>query len=637
MCGLVGCVDFKGRPIAAPLLDRMTAALVHRGPDSCGSFLEGSVGLGFRRLRIIDLATGDQPLYSEDGQVVMVCNGEIFNYRELAAELVRRGHVLRTRSDVEVLIHLYEESGCDLFERINGQFSFALFDRRRKRLLLARDPFGINPLFYCLSEGVLLFASEIKAILEHPAAPREVDLTGLDQVLCFPGLVPPRTLFKGISSLPGGHWLSADEGGLTIREYWDLIYPQAGEIAEEEPESFYCEGLGALLSRAVDLRLQADVPVGFYLSGGLDSSLIGALAAQGAPSPSRHSFSIAFADKEICEAHYQGLVARHLGTRHHEILFDWERICDSLRAMVEHCECPVKETFNTCALALSAAARQAGVPVVLAGQGADELFAGYMGYRFDQAGLRQRRQHDLAAFLEDEIRERLWGDRDVFYELDFLPLQEIKEALYSPALVASLPEFDCLNFPLVKGERLRGRHYVHQRSYLDVKLRLSEHLLSEHGDRMALANSVEARYPFLDSDLVQFATRVPPRFKLKDMVEKYIVKRIAEGLVPDPIINREKFGFRAPGSPFLLRQGCEWIDDLLSYGRIKSQGYFNPDTIERLKALYRRPGFAFNPHLEVDLLMIVLTFGILLDRFRLPEGSHAGAVMDAGGVVSSAD
>ena len=623
MCGITGYYDprdpgdLQGCPAEPPWLARMTAALVHRGPDSSGSFSRGGLGFGFRRLAIIDLATGDQPLTNEDGNLVLICNGEIYNYKELATDLAAQGHAFRTRCDVEVLLHLYEEHGVDLLHRVNGQFAFALYDRRAHELFLARDRVGINPLHYAVVDGVLLFGSEIKAILEHPLAPREVDLTGLDHVLSFPGLVAPRTLFKGIHSLPAGHFLRAGPRGIEVREYWDLIYPEASEPVAERPEAFYFDGLRERLDQAVRYRLQADVPVGFYLSGGLDSSLIGALIHQASDLP-RHSFSITFPDQEISEARHQRLMSQVLGSVHHEIHFDWAEIAERLERMIYHCECPVRESFNTCALALSAAARQAGVPVVLAGQGADELFAGYMGYRFDQAGLRGTREQSLEAVLEDEIREQLWGDHNLFYEQEFLPLREVKTALYGEELRARLADFECTNFPLVNAERLRGRHYIHQRSYLDFKLRLSEHLLSEHGDRMVLANSVEGRYPFLDPEVVRFATAMPPELKLHCMVEKYVVKQAAAGLVPPAIVKREKFGFRAPGTPYLLQRRVEWIEDLLSYDRIAAQGYFDPATVERLKEQYRQPGYTLHPHLEIDLLMIVLTFGILVEQFKLP-------------------
>ncbi len=619
MCGIVGCFDLRGQPIEPGVIARMTATLVHRGPDASGFFAEEGIAFGFRRLSIIDLATGDQPLRNEDGNLVLMCNGEIYNYRQLVVELEAKGHRFRSQSDVEVLLHLYEEHGSDLLHRLNGQFSFALYDRSRRHLLLARDPLGISPLFYTVKDGLLLFSSEIKALLAHPKVSREVDLTGLDQVLSFPGLVPPRTMFRGIHCLEAGHFLSADSSGTRIEEYWDLDYPEIGEPLEAREEADYVEELRERLAEAVRIRLQADVPVGFNLSGGLDSSLIGALIHQASPEP-RHSFSITFPNDPISEAHFQRLMAQQLGSLHHEIQFNWTQIRDRLEDMVYHAECPVKETYNTCALALSEAARQAGVPVVLAGQGADELFGGYPGYRFDEQGLRPAHDYDLDSVMEDEIRERLWGIPDLFYEREFLPLRDVKRVLYAPELAANLARFESTNFPLVNAERLRRRHPLHQRSYLDVKLRLSEHLLCEHGDRMTLARSVEGRYPFLDPGVVDLARRIPPELKVRQSVEKYILKQAAVGLLPPEVVTREKFGFRAPGTPYLLQQKGEWIEDMLSYGRIKAQGYFNPDTVETLKERYRRPGFALNPHLEIDYLLIVLTFGLLVDRFDMTPG-----------------
>lgn len=621
MCGIVGCFDLQGQPIEPGVLARMTATLVHRGPDASGFFAEDGIAFGFRRLSIIDLATGDQPLRNEDGRLVLICNGEIFNYRQLVGELEAKGHRFRSQSDVEVLLHLYEEHGSDLLHRLNGQFSFALYDRSRRRLLLARDRLGINPLFYTIKDGLLLFSSEIKALLAHPKVSREVDLTGLDQVLSFPGLVPPRTMFRGIHCLQAGHFLIADSSGTRLEEYWDLNYPEIGEAVDVRTEACYVEELREHLAEAVRTRLQADVPVGFFLSGGLDSSLIGALIHQVSPEP-RHSFSITFPDDSISEVRFQRLMVQRLGSRHHEIPFSWTEIGDRLQDLVYHSECPVKETYNTCALALSEAARQTGIPVVLAGQGADELFGGYPGYRFDQQGLRSAQGYDLDSILEEEIRERLWGIPDLFYEIEFLPLRDVKKALYAPELAANLASFESTNFPLVKAERLRRRHPLHQRSYLDVKLRLSEHLLSEHGDRMMLARSVEGRYPFLDPGVVELARNIPAELKVRQSVEKYILKQAAVGLLPPEVVAREKFGFRAPGTPNLLRQKSEWIEDMLSYERIKAQGYFNPDTVEALKERYRRPGFTLNPHLEIDYLMIVLTLGLLVDRFDMTPG-HA--------------
>src|SRR5215213_3361825 len=619
MCGFAGYLDMrKERQIDRGLLEKMTDKLVHRGPDSAGYFIADNVGLGFRRLSIIDLEGGDQPLFNEDESVVVVCNGEIYNYRELRSTLIKKGHTFRTGSDIEVLAHLYEEDGVDFINKLNGQFAFALLDRKQRKLLLARDHFGINPLYYTIVDDVLIFASEIKAILVHPMVKREVDLTGLDQIFSFPGIVSPRTMFKNISSLKSGGFLLANSHA-NVGEYWDLDYPRIDEVDYKQTEAGYVDNLRNHVERAVGYRLQADVPVGFYLSGGQDSSMIAAQIHKLSPHVQRHSFSIAFTDNEINEQKFQRMMAQISNSVHHEIVFDWSEIADRLTDMVYHCVCPVKETYNTCSYALSEAARKAGIKVVLSGEGADELFAGYVGYRYDQFDNRRRQSRDLETVLEDEIRTKLWGDKNVFYENDYYPLLEIKSAIYSDQVNRLFPQFDCVNFEIVNKERLQGRHFIHQRSYLDFKLRLADHLLSDHGDRMALANSVECRYPFLDIDLVEFAKVVPPDLKLNNFTEKYILKKVAQDLVPQQILKREKFGFRAPGSPFLLQQNLGWINDLLSYERIKRQGYFNPDTIETLKAQYSQPGFKLHPHLEIDLLMMVLTFNLLVDLFELPS------------------
>jgi asparagine synthase (glutamine-hydrolysing) len=628
MCGFTGIFDLTGaRGVRGELADAMARTLVHRGPDSCGSFCDGALAFGFRRLKIIDLAHGEQPMTNEDGSLVLVCNGEIFNYLELRRELTGRGHTFRTSCDVEVLVHLYEEEGAAFLSRLNGQFALALYDRRDGSLLLARDQMGVNPVFYAVAGGHLLFGSEIKALLAHPALPREVDLTGLDQVFTFPGLVSPRTLFRGVQSLKPGHFVQllrpAGDGAppAEIRqiEYWDLDYPRLDEQADGEPEERSRDRLAELLRRSIRYRLQADVEVGFYLSGGLDSSLIAALVAEATPGTPRHSFSITFPEREMTERRWQRIMAEATGAVHHEICFRWEELADRMRTMVYHAECPVKESYNTCSMALSQAARAQGITVILTGEGADELFAGYVGYRFDGSQNRGGADDELEAALEAEVRERLWGDPELFYESRHLPLRELKEALYSRELAGRLDSFDCTRFPVVDPTRLRGRHPLHQRSYLDMKLRLADHLLSDHGDRMALASSVEARYPFLDIDLVEAAARMPPDLKLRGLEEKYLLKRVAESLLPAEIVRREKFGFHAPGSPRLLRQNIPWVEDLLSYDRIRRQGYFDPDMVERLKRVYRADGFHLNLPFETDLLMIVLTFGLCVEVFDLPD------------------
>ncbi|HKR11860.1 MAG TPA: asparagine synthase (glutamine-hydrolyzing) [Pyrinomonadaceae bacterium] len=619
MCGIVGYVDLRGEGrVEEGIVRRMAEALIHRGPDSHGYYVDENAALGTRRLKIIDLETGDQPVFNEDRSLVLSCNGEIFNFRELRSGLEKKGHTFRSRTDVEVLVHLYEDEGVDFLNKLNAQFAFAIYDRDKRTLFLARDQFGICPLFHTTVDGFLIFASEIKAILAHPLVRREVNLTGLDQVLSLPGAISPQTVFRNIHSLPSGHYLTVANGDVAIREYWDLDYPLAGEGSDGKPEQHYADQLRELLEQSVRLRLQADVPVGFFLSGGLDSSLIAAMIRRVSPDIQRHSFSISFSDQRICEAKYQRLMSESVGSIHHEIPFNDTDIALRLSDAVYHSECPLKETYNTASLALSRETKNTGVTVVLNGEGSDELFAGYVGYRFDKRR-NAVRSHDLDTIMGNEIRSKLWGDEDLYYEKDDYSFRETKQALYSSRVGDRFAEFDCVNFPVINKDRLRGRHPLHKRSYLDFKLRLGHHLIADHGDRMTMANSIEARYPFLDIDLVQFCTQIPPDLKLNGLNEKYILKRSAADLLPRQIVDREKFGFVAPGSPSLLQQRIEWVSDLLSYDRIKRQGYFNPDAVEYLKKKYSQPGFQLNLTLEDDLLIVVLTFGLFLELFNLPD------------------
>ncbi|WPZ32675.1 asparagine synthase (glutamine-hydrolyzing) [Thalassobaculum sp. OXR-137] len=621
MCGFVGCyTPGRADAIDAALLDRMTRTLEHRGPDGRSLTRMPHLGLGFCRLAIVDLAGGNQPIHNEDRSIALVCNGEIYNHLDLRRSLQRRGHSFRAQVDVEVLVHLYEEHGPAFLDRLNGQFALALYDPARNRLLLARDPAGIAPLYYVWRDGTLLFASELKALLEHPLVGRRIDLTALDQVVTFPGPVSPRSLFADIRSLPPGHLLILEGGEPVVCPYWDLDYPLATDL-DPAAEPDY-EALESSLRASVGRRLQADVDVGFYLSGGLDSSLIAALIGEhdraAGLTRKRHAFSIGFPDRQIDERCQQEMVARRIGAVHHTVLFDAEQIHARLRAAVRHAEAPLKESYNTCSLALSELVRRHGLKVVLTGEGADELFGGYVGYRLDARPRSGTEDFSLDAQLERDRRRRLWGDADFFYERDYVALSETKRALYAPDLAAELDRFECSLAPPVDTAKLVGRHPLHQRSYVDFKLRLADHLLADHGDRVAYAHSVEARYPFLDPEVIDWVRTAPPGCLVRGGIEKAPLRRLAADRLPPEIAGRQKFGFVAPSSAALLQARIPWVEDLLSRARIAGAGYFDPDTVERLKTRYRAPGFALNTTFEPDLLMIVLSFEILRDCFRVP-------------------
>ncbi len=622
MCGICGIFDMEGKKrIDEAVIGKMAETLHHRGPDGRQHYKEGNLGLGFTRLSIIDLEGGMQPLFNEDQTLVVICNGEIFNYLELREELLARGHRFKTKTDVEVLLHLYEEKETQFLNRLNGQFSFAIYDFKKQQLFCARDHFGVLPFHYTMVNGLFIFGSEIKALLQHPEVKREVDPVGLDQVFSFPGLISPRTVFKNIKSLENGHYLLVKgPGQITDKEYWDVIYPERDQMPPNKGEKYYIERLDELITQSVRLRLRSDVPVGLYISGGLDSTITSAMAKKLTPQENRFSFGIDFLEKEISESKWQRIVSDFVKSHHHEILFRFTDISTRLRKAIYHCECPIKESYNTCSLALSEAVRAKNIKVVLTGEGADEFFAGYVGYRFDKIRQMQPQQITPDTPFEEEFRQKLWGDKKFFYEKNKYAFGKVRRELYSEAINRIMNEVDCLNHFVVNKERLKNRDHLQRRSYLDYKLRLTDHLISDHGDRMAMANSVEARYPFLDKDLVEFAATIPSDLKLNEFQEKYILKEMAKAkrLIPDEIIKREKFGFVAPGSQYLLKRNIEYINDLLSYETIKRQGFFNPDTVEKLKKQYTAEGFTLNMPFDSDLLIIVLTHGILLEEFRLP-------------------
>lgn len=622
MCGIAGYFNFEpGYQHDPQLLTSMAEKLRHRGPDAGGIFSDSSVGLVFRRLSLIDLNGGNQPLFNEDHSIVLICNGEIFNYRALRADLIQRGHQFRTNGDIEVLTHLYEEYGPAMLQRLNGQFALALYDRKKELLLLARDHAGIAPLCYASNGKFLIFGSEIKAILESQDIDRKVDLTGLDQVFTFPGIVSPRTMFAGIRRLEPGHYLVVSERGIEDIEYWDLDYPRSGDRKDGFSEQHYIESLRNELCRSIRYRLQADVEVGFYLSGGLDSSLIAAFLDSVDPSVRRHSFSITFEDSRADESKYQKLMAQQLNCEIHNTYFNSQHAAQLMNAMVYHAECPVKETYNVCTLELSRCAHRHNVKAVLSGEGADELFAGYVGYRCDRARIDGKMAQPVSedALCESEFRRRLFGDPEIHYEQRYGSHSEERKQIYSSELRHRFAEFDCLNHNPIRKERLEGRHPLDQRSYLDFKLRMSDHLLMDHGDAMALANSVEARYPFLDPGVIECAKHIPPNLKLHGYTEKYILRKIGEGVLPPAIKQRQKFGWYAPGSPELLQNGVQWIHRALDSSIIRRQRYFDPDRVEELKKSYSRRGFQLNQQIETDWLIIVATFGLFKEIFKMPD------------------
>jgi asparagine synthase (glutamine-hydrolysing) len=622
MCGIAGILESDGAPASPHDIGAMVAELAHRGPDDEKTVSVGSVSLGFRRLALLDRPRGAQPVASADGSVMSVCNGEIYNYRSLRRRLKGKGHEFRSEVDTEVIPHLYEEYGADLVRHLEGQFAFAVYDSRQSRLLLGRDPCGIIPLFYTVADGKLIFASEIKAILRHPAVHPSLDPRGLDQVLALPGLVSPQTMFHGIRSLRPGERIVANQHCVRTERYWDLDYPLARELppmsASDTARELSRHGhdVRRLLDASVRSRLMADVPVGLYLSGGLDSSLIAGLIGESRLSDPWQTFSVIFPQSDISESGYQQLAAARLPADHHEITVKQSLAIDSFRAMVRHCECPVRESYNVCSLLMSQQARDTSTYAVLSGEGADELFGGYPGYRFDASGHSGSKLNLLERELEREANERMWGV-DLRYEQDQCAAQETRAMIYSSDFADTMDDFTVTRQQLVDPGRLVGRHPLHQRSYLDFHLRLSDHLLGDHGDRMAMANGVEVRYPFLARDVIDEAISIPPALMVLDGQEKAVLRDAAAGLVPAEILHRPKFGFRGQTSTDLLLH-TDWFEELVSPAIVRRQGYFNPETLSLLIARQRSGTHQVHPHLDTDYLMVAATFALFMEEFGLP-------------------
>lgn len=598
MCGFAGVARREPRGISADLLRRMAAAVRHRGPDGFGVRADERVGLAHVRLSVLDLAGGAQPMANEDGRVLLVYNGEIFNFRALRHDLELAGHRFRTRSDTEVLIHGYEQWGPGLLERLNGQFAFAIHDRRDGSVFLARDRFGILPLHYAERGGDLYFGSEIKAILASGEVEREPDPEALDQVFTFWAARPPRTPFRGIRALEPGCWARWRDGRLTVQRYYTLDYPDLGD---EPPDAI--RTLNELMRSAVLGRLVADVPVGGYLSGGLDSSVICALAAAGSAYALR-TFSVSFDDPRYDESEFQEAAASAVHSLHSVQRIAGSDVAQVFPDVVRHAETPLVRTGPAPLYLLSRLVRGDGVKVVLSGEGSDEIFLGYDLFKEAAVRLFCARQpgSEVRPRLFDRLYPYLSPERRAgdFWRRFFLdagapsdPLfshlprfrltARIKE-FYSPGFRASVAGFDAeadLRAALPPG--FAGWSPLHRAAYLEIVTLLSPYLLSSQGDRMAMAHGVEARVPYLDHRLAEFAATLPERSKLRGLKDKRALRRFASGVLPRALAQRPKQPYRAPDvPPFFAADAPEYVRDLLAPGEIARTGIFDSRAVEGL-------------------------------------------------------
>jgi len=633
MCGIAG---FVSDSVDITVLNNMLATLHHRGPDDTGTFVEAPVALGHARLSIVDLAGGHQPMTNEDGTLSIVFNGEIFNYPELTDDLIQRGHVFRTRSDTEVILHLFEEYGEACVARMNGQWAFAIWDRVRRRLFLSRDRLGVRPLFLARIRNGLVFASEIKALLQHPEIVPDLDLEALDQVLTFWHTVPPRTMFVGIQELSPGEsaWFSG--GALTVKPYWNLDYGAAPLTpCSEQEERRYGEELLALLTDAARIRLRADVPVGAYVSGGLDSTLVAALARPFVDKMS--TFSIRFNESDLDEGPFQNAAVASLGTDHQEVRCAAADIGRVFPDVIRHTEKPLIRTAPAPLYLLAKLVRESGYKVVLTGEGADEILGGYD--IFKEAKIRRFCAAHPSSRLRPLLLKRLYPYQPLLQSQSGAYLQaffrstpeDLRDPFFShaprwrlTARAKSLLSNDVKHVlsghdPLAAMRRALPSAYsswsgFSQAEYLEARFLLPGYILSSQGDRMAMAHSVEARFPYLDYRLVEFANRLPIGLKMSALTEKYLLKKVAANRIPQAIAHRHKQPYRAPDAlSFFGAREADYAADLLSPACLRDHGVFDPAAVQRLVAKAR--GGNVTGVGENMAVVAVISTGLFMEEF----------------------
>lgn len=608
MCGIAGVLDLEGRRLPDRLtVGRMADALKHRGPDDSGFLVAPGVAMGNRRLAIIGVANGQQPLFNESRTVGVIANGELFDYPEKKALLEAKGHRFRSHSDSELIAHLYEEHGEGLFEHLKGQFAFVLIDFERRLVLLARDRVGICPLHWSRQGDQLYFGSEIKALFASGEVVPAVDPQGLDHIFTFFAMGTARTMFAGVQSIRPGHYLrvALGSGGqaaeISDRCYWDLDFPDWGEEEDPEDAEALIDEFESTFRRAVEIRLRAEVPVAGYLSGGVDSAYVVATASRlrGTPLP---TFTVSIPDSTLDETGLAGMTAGEIGSRQTILEAGAPVIAANYARLIQAAESPVLDTSCAALLSLSERVRDHGNKVVLTGEGADEAFAGYLWFKWREIA----RACDVGAFRPSTAMSRLFrklatpdGSFREFREIDALVggphAQSIvynfvggsKRRYYASDMRAQIGSHTAYRDLAFDPERLRRWHPLNRSLYFGYKVLLGGMLLSHKGDRVTMANSVEGRYPFLDEDVVALAARLHPRWKLRrGLREKYLLRKAAERILPADIAHRKKSMFRLPLAESFFATPPDFVRDLMSEEALKKTGYFDVAAVRRDSALY---------------------------------------------------
>jgi asparagine synthase (glutamine-hydrolysing) len=626
MCGIAGIVDLGGRRmIRDDIVQRMTQAIFHRGPDEEGYFKAPGVVFGSRRLSIVGLADGQQPVSNEDRSVSAVFNGEFFDYPERRAELEAHGHRLVSHCDTEIIPHFWEERQEGMFERLRGQFALALWDERRHRLVLGRDRFGICPLYWTRQGDWLLFASEIKALLASGMVPAQPDLRGIDHIFTFAALPGPITCFEGVQLLPAGHYLqitpASDHGATSViseRTYWEMDFPDRGDENRGPDSRALVDRFEKVMLEAVEKRLRADVPVGSYLSGGVDSSIIAALACH-LKGPAINTYTIRVDAPELDELSAANLVARHIGTKP-PIVQDCraDDVLNTYPQLIEAAEAPVIDTSCAALLQLAHRVHACGQKVVLTGEGADEWLVGYPWYKAAKAlgfldllpGLplsdRARRSYlslrkvpQYPREFRRMVEESVGGPNAWIDAYGLLALSKLR--FYAAPMRDVLEKFNPwtdLHIPL---ERAKRWHPLNRGIWIAARVTLAGHLLQAKGDRVSMHSSVEVRYPFLDEEVFDFLAGVHPRWKLRGFRDKYLLRLLAERWLPPSVYRRRKVIFRAPLDSFHIEPEPAFVAQLLSEESLRRTGYFEVAPVHHWRRAFRLMPVGSLPRLSVEM------------------------------------
>jgi asparagine synthase (glutamine-hydrolysing) len=643
MCGICGFLNFGVNRPDEHVLSAMIDTLKHRGPDERGVYCNGPLGLGHARLSIIDLCGGHQPMRNADGRVWITFNGEIFNYLELRKDLEERGHHFTSHSDTEVILHCYQEDGEECVRRFNGQWAFAIWDDRKKRLFLSRDRLGVRPLYYAWKDNCFVFGSEVKALFSYPGMRRQIDFLGLNQLFTLWCTLPPRTVFKGIEELPPGGCLIVEQGRTRAWSYWQMDYSEGYESLSDGD---LADKLRALLTEATKLRLRADVPVGAYLSGGLDSTIVTSIIRQLTDTPLK-TFSLSFEASEFDERKYQQEAVQFLNTNHQEIRISGDDIAQIFPDVIHHTESPILRTAPAPLFLLSKLVRQHGYKVVVSGEGSDEIFGGYDIYkeakvrRFwakcPESRMRPLLLKRLYPYLRN-LRSQPVEYLKAFFHIDandlndplfsHLPRWELTariKAFFSEEVRAEIGSYDVL-------EEIRGKlpsgfedwDPFGKAQFLETRLLLPGYILSSQGDRVGMAHSVEGRFPFLDHRVVETAGRIPPSQKMKVLNEKYILKLATRDLIPASARIRKKQPYRAPDVEAFFSHGKArqaYIEELFDPERIRRNAIFNPGAVMKLCAKVKA-GAAAGVKDNMALTAILST-QLWVEQFISCPGTHS--------------